>query len=224
MNGSLHNGNGGLGPWGMPSIFGRFGSPFGMRPEDETSLATLSNAQHALAAGIDPQRQLEFFQRAAAEAARHPTAMAAAAAAAAAVASNESGRSSADSVQNTPTVNPNKRPQPSSTTQSRPSKMPKLEKPSTTNMKLTTKDNQMYVSLEVNGTMYQGVLFAMPNASSLNGKILKNNANGRSASNSPSPHNFHTSMTEGIDMGALSALFGADMSNFNPTSTNAASE
>uniref|UniRef100_A0A914QTA7 Uncharacterized protein n=1 Tax=Panagrolaimus davidi TaxID=227884 RepID=A0A914QTA7_9BILA len=105
MNGSLHNGSGGLGPWGMPPIFGRFGSPFGMRPEDETALASLSNAQHALAAGIDPQRQLEFFQRAAAEAARHPTAMAAAAAV---VASNESGRSSADSVQNTPTVNPSK--------------------------------------------------------------------------------------------------------------------
>uniref|UniRef100_A0A914XWJ8 Uncharacterized protein n=1 Tax=Panagrolaimus superbus TaxID=310955 RepID=A0A914XWJ8_9BILA len=230
MNGSLHNGSGGLNPWGMPSIFGRFGSPFGMRPEDETALASLSNAQHALAAGMDPQKQMEFFQRAAAEAAtRHPAAMAAAVAAAAA--SNRSGRSSVDSTECTPTPNPNKftttnsnkRPLITSATESRPIKMPKLEKPSTTNMKLTTKDNQMYVSMEVNGTMYQGILFAMPNVNSNNGKINNHIVNGRSTSNSPSPQNFNPSLSEGIDMEALSALFGTDMSKFNPTST-AASE
>uniref|UniRef100_A0AC34FCB3 REKLES domain-containing protein n=1 Tax=Panagrolaimus sp. ES5 TaxID=591445 RepID=A0AC34FCB3_9BILA len=82
----------------------------------------------------------------------------------------------------------------------------------------------MYVSMEVNGTMYQGILFAMPNVNSNNGKINNHNVNnGRSTSNSPSPQNFNSSMSEGIDMEALSALFGADMSKFNPTST-AASE
>lgn len=35
-------------------------------------------------------------------------------------------------------------------------------------MKLITKDNQMFVSMEVNGSMYQGVLFAVDPAKTEN--------------------------------------------------------
>ncbi|KAE9550792.1 hypothetical protein FO519_005995 [Halicephalobus sp. NKZ332] len=66
MNGTPGPGHHGFPNWGMP-FFGKFGSPFGFKSDDENPLATLTNNQQVLAAAaaasMEPQKQFELFQR-----------------------------------------------------------------------------------------------------------------------------------------------------------------
>uniref|UniRef100_A0A7E4US55 ARID domain-containing protein n=1 Tax=Panagrellus redivivus TaxID=6233 RepID=A0A7E4US55_PANRE len=202
-----HHGGHPMSPWGMPPLFGNFGSPFGFKTEDDGNpLANLSNAHHALAAAaLDPQRHFEFLQRATAGRLAIPTS------------SNfRSGRSSVSSTASTPNnVNRNgKRPRPADTyptnsqngnnaaSDSLPAKRPCTG--SSTNMRITTKDNQMYVSMEVNGTMYQGMLFAVPAKTDGTSPPPNQSLNVSSSSGSAGETN---ALGGNIDMNAFSAIF-----------------
>lgn len=76
-----------------------------------------------------------------------------------------------------------------------PSSTSPTTNPSTTNMKIVTKDNQMFMSIDVNGTVYQGILLAVD--TNIKQEFTSNNTN-----------DFITDQ-----MNALSALFGNDLSS-----------